>query len=202
VGFSGIKRILTPPPSERSDIYTTSLSGLRRRLLTPLLPLFLGRIARTAYTSVRWILVRGVNAPLPSEAKKILSPPPPHSIQKTALFACFRFLIFHPFFQGGQLTPFASMCGRPLPRRCGILLHILHVPWSVHMSGMSVLCEYAIAAFFAYFSKVRISHKVAFSTALLTLFVFLLPISIRLRYLDHLVANRMAPSGPLWKEMW
>ena len=31
-----------------------------------------------------------------------------------ALFvACFRFLIFHPFFQGGQLTPFAPMCGRP-----------------------------------------------------------------------------------------
>ena len=131
---------------------------------------------------------------MPPEAKKVLSPPPPHSIQKTELFACFRFLIFHPFFQGGQLTPFASMCGRPLPCRCGILLHILHVPWSVHMSGMSVMCEYAIAAFFAYFSKVRISHKVAFSTAILTLFVFLLPISIRLRYLDHLVANRMAPS--------
>ena len=40
--------------------------------------------------------------------------PPP--IQKTALFACFRFLIFHPFFQGGQLTPFAPMCGRPWSR--------------------------------------------------------------------------------------
>jgi len=36
----------------------------------------------------------------------------PH-IQKTALFACFRFLIFHPLFQGGQLTPLARMCGRP-----------------------------------------------------------------------------------------
>jgi len=33
---------------------------------------------------------------------RITSPPPP--IQKTALFACFRFLIFHPFFQGAQLT--------------------------------------------------------------------------------------------------
>ena len=33
--------------------------------------------------------------------------------QKTALFACFRFLIFHPFFPGDQLTPFAPMCGRP-----------------------------------------------------------------------------------------
>ena len=56
-----------------------------------------------------------------------------------------------------------------------------------------------IAAFFAYFSEVRISHifpphKLAFSTAILVLFVFILPISIRFRYLDHLVANRMAPS--------
>jgi len=33
-----------------------------------------------------------------------------------------------------------------------------------------------------------------FLTAILILFVFLLPISIRFRYLDHLVANRMAPS--------
>jgi len=38
------------------------------------------------------------------------SPPP---IQKTALFACFRFLIFCTFFHGGQLTPFAAICGRP-----------------------------------------------------------------------------------------
>ena len=29
---------------------------------------------------------------------------------KLLFFACFRFLIFHPFSQGGQLTP---MCGRP-----------------------------------------------------------------------------------------
>ena len=41
-------------------------------------------------------------------------------------FACFRFLIFHPFFQGGQLTPFAPMCGRPcqngdLSRPSGVL---------------------------------------------------------------------------------
>jgi len=34
----------------------------------------------------------------------------------------------------------------------------------------------------------------AFSTAILILFVFLLPISIRFRYLDHLIANRIAPS--------
>jgi len=48
----------------------------------------------------------------------------------------------------------------------------------------------------AYFSKVRIlqffPHKLTFSTAFLIL--FLLPISVRFRYLDHLVASRMAPS--------
>jgi len=47
-------------------------------------------------------------------------------------------------------------------------------------------------------------HKLAFSTAILTLYVVLLPISIRFHYLDHLVANRMAlsnASGPLWNEM-
>ena len=38
--------------------------------------------------------------------------------RKLLFFACFRFLIFrflifHPFLQGGQLTPFAPMCGRP-----------------------------------------------------------------------------------------
>ena len=58
------------------------------------------REMRTLVTSVRRILVRGVNAPVPPEAKKILSPPPPSGIQKTALFACFRFLIFHPFSRG------------------------------------------------------------------------------------------------------
>jgi len=37
----------------------------------------------------------------------------PPSIQKTALFAYFRVLIYHPFFQGGsQLTLFAPMCVR------------------------------------------------------------------------------------------
>ena len=39
------------------------------------------------------------------------SPPP---FRKLLFSACFRFLIFHPFFQGGgQLTPFVPMCGRP-----------------------------------------------------------------------------------------
>jgi len=41
--------------------------------------------------------------------------------------------------------------------------------------------------------RVHFPHKLAFSTAFLILFVFLLPISIRFRYLD-LVANRLAPS--------
>ena len=54
------------------------------------------------------------------------------------------------------------------------------------------------AAFFTDFSKVRTSHiflhRLAFSTAILILSVFILPISIRFRYRDHLVANRMAPS--------
>ena len=62
---------------------------------------------------------------------------------------------------------------------------------------MSVLCECAIAAFFAYFSKVRIlhisAHKLAFLTTIFVLFVFLLPISIRFHYLNHLVANIMPP---------
>ena len=39
---------------------------------------------------------------------RITSPPP---LFRKLFFACFRFLIFHPFFQGGQLTPFAPMCG-------------------------------------------------------------------------------------------
>jgi len=75
--------------------------------------------------------------------------------------------------------------------------------------AMSVLCEYGIAAFFAYFSRMRASrffpHRLAFSTAILTSFVSPLPISIRFRYLDLLVANRMAPStcpDPCtWNEM-
>ena len=75
--------------------------------------------------------------------------------------------------------------------------------------GMSVLREYAIAAFFAYFSEVRTSHifphKLAFSTAILMFFVSLLSISIviRFRYLDHLVANNgtIDMSGPLWNVM-
>jgi len=66
---------------------------------------------------------------------------------------------------------------------------------------MSSLCKFAIAAYFAYcriFSKVRISH-IFFRINwhfddILILSVFLLPISIRFRYLERLVANRVAPS--------
>jgi len=35
------------------------------------------------------------------------------SSENWSFFAYFRFLIFHPFFQEGQLTPFAPVCGRP-----------------------------------------------------------------------------------------
>jgi len=65
--------------------------------------------------------------------------------------------------------------------------------------GTSVLREYAIAAYFVYCRIFRIFQRNAhiayfFPTAILILFVFLLPPSIRFRYLDHLVANRIAPS--------
>jgi len=53
-----------------------------------------------------------------------------------------------------------------------------------HFSHISAKCVHRI--FFP--------HKLAFLTAILILLVFLLPISIRFRYFDHLVANRMAPS--------
>ena len=60
-----------------------------------------------------------------------------------------------------------------------------------------------IAALFAYFSKVHMS-RIFFRTnwhfrrQCQLLFVLLLPISIRFRYLDHLFANRMAPSVCDW----
>ena len=42
--------------------------------------------------------------------------------------------------------------------------------------------------------RIFFPHKLALSTALLTLIVFLLPIFIRFRYLNRMVANRKAPS--------
>ena len=37
-------------------------------------------------------------------------------IQKTALFACFRFFIFHPFFQGGSVDPICLYVRTPMPQ--------------------------------------------------------------------------------------
>ena len=39
------------------------------------------------------------------------STPTPPPFRKLVFFACFRFLIFHLFFQGGQLTPSAHAHG-------------------------------------------------------------------------------------------
>ena len=66
---------------------------------------------------------------------------------------------------------------------------------------MSVLCEHATAAYFAYCRIFQQSahitylflHKLVFLTAILILFVFPLRLSIRFRHLYHLVANRMLP---------
>jgi len=60
---------------------------------------------------------------------------------------------------------------------------------------MSVICDNAIATNFEQSAHIAIFvYKLALSTAVSILFVFLLAISIRFRYLDHLVVNRMAPS--------
>jgi len=98
-------------------------------------------------------------------------------------------------------------------------LRIMSCEWvvnsfSCYRQTMWVLCECAIAAYFAYcrifltFQQSVHIHifplKFAFLTAFLILFVFLLLISIRFRYLDHLIANRMAhsvcqdPCGTTW----
>jgi len=46
----------------------------------------------------------------------------------------FHFLVFHPFFRGNQLTPFAPMCGRP---------------WSAGLSQISAASGYfGLADFF------------------------------------------------------
>jgi len=81
-----------------------------------------------------------------------------------------------------------------------------YVPLDYRHVRFMQICDYRIfrifqqSAHIAYFFP----HKLAFSTAVLILFLFLLPISIRFRYLDHLVANRMAlsmcpdPCGMRW----
>jgi len=85
-----------------------------------------------------FFLVWGINAPLPPEAKKIFSHHSSHftptPIQKTALFACFRFLIFHSFFHGGQLTPFAPKCGRPWARLTGVPNRPTDMLTTLHLS--------------------------------------------------------------------
>jgi len=53
----------------------------------------------------------------------------PHPRSENCCFACFRFLIFHPFFKGGQLTPFAPMCGRPWISQSSVK----HKPMDTHI---------------------------------------------------------------------
>ena len=71
------------------------------------------------HKNVRRILVRGVNAPLPPEAKKILKIWLRNgafwSNEKCSfcMFSLFNFSSIFP--GGGQLTTFAPMCGRPCP---------------------------------------------------------------------------------------
>jgi len=63
-----------------------------------------------------------------------------------------------------------------------------------HFSHISAKCAY----------RTFFPHKLSFLVAILIFFVFILPNSIRFRYLDHLVANRMAqstcpdPCGTRW----
>ena len=64
--------------------------------------------------------------------------------------------------------------------------------------SMYVCCDcYIVRLPAAFLGKVHTSHifphKLAFLTAILISLVFLLLISIRFRYLNHLVANRIAP---------
>jgi len=88
-------------------------------------------------------------------------------------------------------------------------MHLIYPPFFLSYNshiyqklGMSFLCEYAIATYFACcrifctfkqsvnFASLHIFlHKMAFLTAILILFLFPLPISIRFRYLYHLVAT-------------
>ena len=78
-----------------------------------------------------------------------------------------------------------------------------------YLSGMSVLCEHAIATYFAYYHIFRIlsahisyffPHRLVFLMAIIILFVFLLPISIRFRYLDHGTSASRDENGQV--DMW
>jgi len=66
-------------------------------------------------------------------------------------------------------------------RHVSVMPHILLIATFSHISAK---CSY----------RIFLPHKLAFLTAILILFVFLLLISIRFRYPDHLVAKKMAPS--------
>jgi len=93
--------------------------------------------------------------------------------------------------------------------RVSVMLHCLSV-CPVYL-GKLVLCDCCIFRFLSHFLHVLAKcayciflHKLAFSTAILTLFVFILPISVRFRYLDCPVAKRMATPmclEPLWNEI-
>jgi len=85
---------------------------------------------------------------------------------------------------------------------CGWLRHnhCNPSPWFLcrHVS-FTQICDCHILPYFSHISaksayRIFFPHKLAFSTTILILFVFILPISIRFRYLSHLLANRMAPS--------
>jgi len=77
------------------------------------------RRRRASFKHVRRILVRGPMPPCRLRRRKFRKSDyeMAHSeVLKMVFFPCSRFLIFHLFFQGGQLTTFAPMCRRPWPR--------------------------------------------------------------------------------------
>jgi len=82
---------------------------------------------------------------------------------------------------------------------CPVMITVCYL-FVRHVSFMQIcVCHifrtFQQSAHIAYFFP----HKLAFSTAILILFLFPLPISITFCYLNRLVANRMAPS--MWNEM-
>jgi len=84
----------------------------------------------------------------------------------------------------------------------------------IYLLGMSVLCEYAIAAYFAYCHIFRIFQQsahtayfpaqIGISTAILILFVFLLPISTSVSLPQPSGCQQNGTihvSGPPWNDM-
>jgi len=75
----------------------------------------------TVCINVRRILVRGSMPPCCLRRRKfdykmVHSPPPP--FRKVLFFACFRFLIFYPFFQGGSADPICPYVRTPMTVCC------------------------------------------------------------------------------------